>query len=151
MGEIDRIRDQLERSFRGESWHGPSVHQVLEDIDAAQAAAHPIADAHSIWEITLHMATWKRVVAQRVRGEVVMEVPDEENFPPAGKGAKEWSAAIAHLDAAHEDLLAALGSLREDELDERPYPKASSRYIQLHGAIQHDLYHAGQIAVLKKG
>jgi len=151
MGEIDRIRDQLGRSFQGNAWHGPAVLEVLEGVTAEQAAARPIADAHSIWEITLHMATWKSVVARRVRGEVVGDIPDEENFPPAGQGAKEWSAAIDRLRAAHAELVAALGTLREEQLDEPPYAKASTRYVQLHGAIQHDLYHAGQIAVLKKG
>jgi len=151
MGELERIREQFERSFKRESWHGPSVLEVLEGITADQAAARPIRDAHSIWEITLHMVTWKSVVARRVRGEVVVNIPEDENFPPAGKGPAEWAAAVERLEAAHADLLAALGTLREDQLDQPPYPKASSRYVQLHGAIQHDLYHAGQIAVLKKG
>ena len=150
MKELERIRDQFERSFKGPSWHGPAVLELLDGITAAQASARPIAGAHSIWEITQHMATWKSVVARRVRGEVVGNIPDDEDWPPAGQGAGEWAAARQRLEAAHADLVVALGSLREEQLDEPPYKDASKRYIQLHGAIQHDLYHAGQIAVLKK-
>jgi uncharacterized damage-inducible protein DinB len=151
MKETERIRDQFERSFKGPSWHGLAVLEVLDGVTAAQAAARPVAHPHSIWDITLHMTTWKSVVARRVRGEVVGNIPDDEDWPPAGKGADEWAATVERLKATHEDLVAALGSLREEQLDEPPYEKASSRYIQLHGAIQHDLYHAGQIVVLKKG
>jgi uncharacterized damage-inducible protein DinB len=150
MGEIQRIQDQLKRSFEGPSWHGPSVREVLEGVTAEQAVARPIAGAHSIWEITLHMATWKSVVARRVRGEVVGQVPDDVDWPKAGEGAQEWSAARQRLQSAHAELVEVLAALDEARLDEPPYPKASSRYVQLHGVIQHDLYHAGQIAVLKK-
>jgi uncharacterized damage-inducible protein DinB len=151
MREIERIRDQFQRSFKGPSWHGPAVLEVLYGVTAVQSAALPVAAAHSIWEITAHIATWKSVVARRVRGEVVGNIPDDEDWPPAGQGADAWAATLERLKAAHVDLVAALGSLREEQLDEPPYEKASNRYIQLHGAIQHDLYHAGQIAVLKKG
>jgi hypothetical protein len=57
---------------------------------------------------------------------------------------------LSRLRAAHQELRAAVLSLQGAQLDERPYPEASPRYVQLHGAIQHDLYHAGQIALLKK-
>jgi len=152
MGEIQRIEDQLKRSFEGGAWHGPGVLEVLAGVTAQQAAARPIPAAHSIWEITLHIATWKSVVARRVRGEVVTQVPDDVDWPPVeATDEARWTAALEHLRSAHGELREALAALREEQLDERPYPEASSRYIQLHGAIQHDLYHAGQIAVLKKG
>ncbi|TMQ71035.1 MAG: DinB family protein [Candidatus Eisenbacteria bacterium] len=150
MGEIRRIQEQLERSFNGESWHGPAVLEVLADVSPDQAAARPIAAAHGIGEITLHMATWKSVVARRVRGDVVDKVPDDMDWPRF-EGGPAWSAALQRLRTAHQELIEALGSLREEQLDQPPYPGASTRYVQLHGAIQHDLYHAGQIAVLKKG
>jgi uncharacterized damage-inducible protein DinB len=151
MGEIQRIREQLDRSFRGPAWHGPSVHEVLEGVTAAQATARPLGHAHSIGEIVLHMATWKSVVARRVSGEVVGNIPDDEDWPKAGGGESEWTAAKGRLESAHASLVAALGRLSDEQLDQPPYKDASTRYVQLHGVIQHDLYHAGQIAVLKKG
>lgn len=58
MKETDRIRDQLERAFSGNAWHGPSVLEILENVTASQAAAHPIAGANSIWELVLHIGAW---------------------------------------------------------------------------------------------
>jgi uncharacterized damage-inducible protein DinB len=151
MGEIQRIEEQLQRAFEGGAWHGPGVLELLAGVTGPQAAARPVAAAHSIWEITLHVATWKSVVARRVKGEVVKDVPPELDWPPVTAiGEKDWLDALGRLRAAHRDLRAALLALEDSQLDERPYPEASIRYVQLHGVIQHDLYHAGQIALLKK-
>jgi uncharacterized damage-inducible protein DinB len=151
MGEIQRIEEQLKRAYQGGAWHGPALLELLAGVTAAQAAARPLPAAHSIWEITLHVAAWKSVVARRVKGEAVKEVPAEVDWPPVrAVGEADWLAALARLRAAHRELCDALRSLDEAGLDEPPYPGASARYVQLHGAIQHDLYHAGQIALLKK-
>ena len=56
--DMEIIADQISRAFRGESWHGPSVREVLAGVSAEDAAAHPIAGAHSIWEIVLHLTGW---------------------------------------------------------------------------------------------
>jgi len=151
MGEIQRIEEQARRAFEGGAWHGPAVLELLAGVTAAQAAARPVPAAHSIWEIALHVATWKSVVARRVKGEVVKDVPTEVDWPPVRAiGEAEWVATLHRLREAHRELRDALLSLQESQLDERPYPEASPRYVQLHGAVQHDLYHAGQIALLKK-
>ena len=152
MSEIRRIQEQMKRAFEGNAWHGPSLLETLEDVSPARAAAKPIPAAHSIWEIALHAATWKSVVARRVSGEVVGSIPDDEDWPPVeDTGKASWQAAMARLRQAHEQLVKVTAGLSDGQLDEPPYPKASSRYVQLHGVIQHDLYHAGQIAVLKQG
>src|SRR5262249_54607190 len=110
MSEIQRIRDQLKRSFEANAWHGPAVLELLEGVTAKQAAARPIASAHSIWEIVLHMATWKSVVARRVSGEVVNQVPDDVDWPKVAPGGEpEWAAARQRLQAAHDELVEALG------------------------------------------
>jgi uncharacterized damage-inducible protein DinB len=151
MGEIQRIEEQARRAFEGGAWHGPAVLELLAGVTAAQAAARPLAAAHSIWEVTLHIATWKSIVARRVKGEVVKDVATEVDWPPVTAiGEAEWLETLNRLRTAHQDLRATLRSLDEAQLDERPYPEASPRHVQLHGAIQHDLYHAGQIALLKK-
>jgi hypothetical protein len=58
MKETERIRDQLHRAFAGDAWHGPSVLEILENVTASQAATRPIAGAHSIWELVLHIKAW---------------------------------------------------------------------------------------------
>jgi uncharacterized damage-inducible protein DinB len=152
MTEVKRIDDQLQRAFEGEAWHGPAVLEVLKGVTAAQAAARPIPSAHSIWELVLHMATWKNVVSRRLRGESVTDVPAEVDWPPVpATGKSEWEAAQARLREAHQDLRRTLATVKDEELEANPAPETSTRYVLLHGVIQHDLYHAGQIAVLKKG
>ena len=147
--EVARIQDQLRRAFEGDAWHGPSVLQLLADINAADAAARPITNAHSIWELVLHIAAGDRAVANRLAGGRG-EVTEGENFGPITEtSGGAWQTAIETLRAAHRELHDAIGMVDESRLDEPIGEGMSSVYIQLHGVIQHDLYHAGQIAILK--
>ena len=150
MSEMERIGDQLKRAFEGPAWHGPAVLEVLDGVTVARAAARPIPSAHGIWEITLHMATWKRVVKQRLLGKQV-EVTDEEDWPRvADTGGTAWAAAVEALKAEHRDLMRVVAEAPESRLAEPLVPGGNTGYVQLHGVVQHDLYHAGQIAVLKR-
>ena len=153
MAEVDRIRDQIVNAYEGGAWHGPSVKEVLEGVTAAQAARRPIAAAHSIWEIVLHVAVWQEIVGRRLTGEPGREVPPEEDFPPVQDTSEAaWAAALDRLATAHAGLLRAMEGVRDDQLDQAPAAQVPrSRYVLLHGAAQHDIYHAGQIAVLRKG
>src|SRR4030095_16175274 len=77
--EVDRIRDQFRRAFEGEAWHGPSVLALLDGVTAQQAAAHPIRGAHSICELTLHIAAWERACLRRLNGDPA-QLPDAEDW-----------------------------------------------------------------------
>ncbi|HXM35139.1 MAG TPA: DinB family protein [Pyrinomonadaceae bacterium] len=148
--EVERIQNQLQRAFAGEAWHGPSLLELLADVDAATAAARPIAGAHNIWELVLHIAAWDKAVAGRLGGSRVI-VSDEENFPVVDDTSEaSWQKAIETLKQNHRELMEAMGRVEEDRLDKPAVEGMSSVYGHMHGAIQHDLYHAGQIAVLKK-
>ena len=69
MLDVEILADQMSRAFRGKSWHGPSVLEALADVSAEDAAAYPIAGAHSIWEIVLHLISSYNLVLLRVHGE----------------------------------------------------------------------------------
>lgn len=154
MKEVERISEQFRRAFEGEAWHGPSVLELLKDVTAAQAAAHPVPGAHSIWELTLHIAAWESACARRLKGDRA-QLTDEEDWPEVNDTSEEaWENAKRHLHHTHEDLMAKVATVDEAQLDQ-PIIKAtdttfSSTYVTLHGGLQHDLYHAGQIAILKK-
>jgi len=153
MTEATRIADQLRRAFGGEAWHGDSVFEILDGVTAAQAAAHPIKNAHSIWELVLHIAAWDGAVLRRLGG-VAVELSDAENFPRVtdASGAA-WRAALARVRRVHEELVAAVATLPESRLYEMVPGKEGAHYTfyyMLHGVAQHELYHAGQIALLKK-
>jgi uncharacterized damage-inducible protein DinB len=150
MSEIERIVDQMDRAFNGDAWHGPSLESLLEGVTAEQASKHPIPSAHSIWELVNHIASWNSIVAHRASGEKV-DVSPEQDWPPVWEATDvAWKRSLEHLRECHARLRAAVQNLREEQLNEIAPGKDHSKYVMLHGAVQHDLYHAGQIAVLKK-
>jgi uncharacterized damage-inducible protein DinB len=152
MSEVKRIGSQLKRAFAGQAWHGPSLQELLADVTFEQAAARPFPNIHSIWELVLHLEAWTRTVTQCLEGQIMPEqLPMEENWPQ-GESASEtaWRGALAKLENGQRKLRDALRNLTDEKLEQivpgRPY----SFYFMLHGTIQHILYHAGQIALLKK-
>jgi uncharacterized damage-inducible protein DinB len=150
MTEIERIIDQLNRAFVGKAWHGPAVIEILEGITAQQAAAHPLADGHSIWELALHITAWTRAGSRRLQGDRA-QLTDAENFPAVThSGEQAWEQARESIKQAHEEFRSAILLLDDSRLDQPIIEGMSSVYVTLHGVIQHSLYHAGQIAILKK-
>ena len=150
MTEKARILDQLNRAFDGGAWHGPAVVEILEGITAQQAAARPFDGTHTIWELVLHIAAWERACRQRLGGERA-QLADSEDWPEVIHiNEQAWLQAKEALRQAHQELLDAVSKLDEARLDQPIIEGMSSVYVTLHGVIQHSLYHAGQIAMLKK-
>jgi uncharacterized damage-inducible protein DinB len=150
MSEINRILDQMDRAFAGDAWHGPSLESLLDGISGEDASQHPVRGAHSIWELVNHIAAWNSIVRQRAEGTAVA-VSTEMDWPPVWEATEmTWQRSLAHLRDCRARFRAVVRKLPEDKLDEIVPGKDHSLYVMLHGAIQHDLYHAGQIAVLKK-
>ncbi len=151
MSELDFIVDQLKRSFDGEAWHGPALMEILEGTNAATAAERPIASAHSIWELVLHVAAWERVITQRTTTKQPLTLSDAENFPSVSEVSESaWRDALQQLQAAHAQLIATASKLAQSRLDEQVPGKDYDIRFMLAGAAQHAAYHGGQIALLKK-
>lgn len=150
MTEIQRIVDQLNRAFAGEAWHGPAVREILDGITAPQAAARPFNGTHSIWELVLHIAAWEGACRSRLAGERA-QLSDAEDWPEVTSTNEEaWEQAKEALKQTHEELGQAVSGLDETRLDQPIIEGMGSVYVTLHGVIQHTLYHAGQIAILKR-
>jgi uncharacterized damage-inducible protein DinB len=153
MSEAQRIADQIRRAFEGNAWHGDSVLELLADVEAKTAAAHPIKNAHSIWELILHIATWDGIVRRRIGGEALMPT-DEENFPPVKDTSEAaWRKALEQVKSTHNDLVKAVSAFPDSRLQEQVPGKTGDHYnfcYMFSGIAQHELYHAGQIALLKK-
>ena len=153
MSETARIADQLRRAFRGEAWHGDSLFEILNRVTAAQAAARPIPHAHTIWELVLHIAAWDSAVRRRLAGES-LELSDEQNFPPVKDTSESaWRKTLEHVRRVHDELVQAVSETPDTRLTEQVPGKQGAHYnfyYMLHGVVQHELYHAGQIALLKK-
>lgn len=150
--EVDNIVDQLERTFEGDAWHGSSVSEVLACISAEQALARPIPAVHSIWEIVLHTSAWQRTVRERLEGKPLRSLPDAEDWPAIDDTSEAaWADAVGELRVEYELLKEEALHWRERDLGETTEGERYTVYEMLHGVIQHNLYHAGQIAVLAKG
>ena len=147
MNESLRIADQLHRAVFGGAWHGPAVKEVLAGVTAEQAAPHPIPGAHSIWELVYHVTAWIQEAEQTVRGKRYETLTGEQDWPPVTDTSEEaWNGTLTALEVAATALENAVLEFPHEKLGEGD----RSYYYLLHGIVQHNLYHAGQIALLKK-
>lgn len=146
--ETGRMADQLRRVYRGPSWLGPSIQELLSDVDEEGARRRTLPGAHTIWELVLHMTAWLRVARERLSGNGVREPEAAENWPGMGRSWREAKTALeSEIDALEQTIL----RFPDERLEERaPAIEEQTFYQLLHGVIQHSAYHAGQIAVLKK-
>jgi uncharacterized damage-inducible protein DinB len=148
--ETARIADQLKRSFQGEAWHGPALRELLAGVHAAMASARPIPDAHSIWELVLHVSAWEGAILRRIEGEA-LQLEGSGDFPEIQDVSEQaWQDTVETLNRKHHELAKAIAAMPESRLKELVPGKDYDFYFMLHGAVQHALYHAGQIALLKK-
>jgi len=154
MSENARLADQIRRAFEGEAWHGDSVTELLAKVDAKTAAAHPIKGAHSIWELLLHVAAWDDAVLRRSQGTAV-QLSDRENFPPVEDTSEAaWKKAVDAVKQKHDQLVKAVAAFPDSRLQDAVPGKEDKKYYDhfymFAGIVQHELYHAGQFALLKK-
>jgi len=157
MDEIERIADQLERVFDGDPWYGPSTMEVLRGVSADDAAHRPIPQAHTIWEIALHLASWNREVARRLATGAARE-PQDGDWPPMPEASPEnWRWAVDTVEASYRALIEEVRrfpATRLDEVmgDERDPPLGTgvSFYVHLHGIVQHCVAHTAQMSLLRK-
>jgi uncharacterized damage-inducible protein DinB len=151
MRERERIEDQLLRGLEGGAWHGPALLELLHGVTAEQAAAHPVPGAHSIWELVLHLESTYSLVLRRLHGESPT-LTKTEDWPPVPEPTEEnWRASMAALRSLNQLARHAVQQLPDDRLDQPvvPHPPYTA-WIQFTGLTQHDLYHAGQVALLKR-
>lgn len=147
MSEVKRIADQLRRSLSGTAWHGPSLFELLGDVTSEEANTHPVPGGHSIAELVLHVAAWMDVARRRLDTDVPT-LQGEADWPLPG----EWAAAVSTLRQAGTQLAERVDRLSDEDLEKKVRADAAeySQYFLLHGVTQHNLYHAGQIAMLRK-
>ncbi len=155
--ESEEIVHLIERVMTGDPWHGPSLAGILAGVTPDLAARRPPGGAHGIWDLVRHMTGWAREVTARLGGRPAQE-PDEGDWPAIGTLTPEaWRAAQDALFAAHVALMAAIRQagpavLSRPVVDfrENALGTGLSGYLTLHGIIHHTVYHAGQIALLKR-
>ena len=151
MSEVKRISDQLRRSHQGIAWHGLSLLELLDGVSAEQANRRVLPNAHTIWELVLHITAWEQVVTGGLAGETVPDLPPDRDFPAVADATDNgWKNALEQMNQVQRQLAQSIAQLTDDDLKRVVAGKEYSVCFMLHGVIQHKLYHAGQIAVFKK-
>jgi uncharacterized damage-inducible protein DinB len=145
--ESDRIIHLFEKTFDKQPWYGSSIMEILKNIKP-EIVFKKVNDTHSIIELVLHMVSWRTFVTNRLNGNDNYQVSEENNFPKPGS----WEDALKALQQSQVTLLEAAKKFPEEKLDDICPSKVHkyTYYTLLHGIVEHDVYHLGQIALLKK-
>ena len=149
---VDRLRALLGEAFDRPAWHGPNLRGLLRGVTARDAVVRLHPERHNIHELVVHCSYWKYTVTRRLRGERRGSFPLEGSnwFERNTADEKAWRADRALLDEQHARLLDAVARLTDADLDRKPPGSKHTVARLVMGAAAHDLYHAGQVAMLKR-
>jgi len=132
-------------------WHGPALAEVLSGLTHQQAAARPVGAAHSIWELVLHAATWAEIARARLDGRATADPPPDLDWPPIlDADAPSWDEAVERLRESYRALATRVRQADDTVLQAKVPGLEYSVWVMLHGVVEHGIYHAGQIALLKR-
>ena len=132
-------------------WHGPALIDLVGDVGADVAAARPVGGAHTIWELVLHLITWTDIVRERLQSVEPIEATPEQDWPAVREpSADAWRDAVERLKEAKRLLADDVRHLPDSRFEEPVPGRDYSVAVMLQGVVDHDSYHGGQIAVLKK-
>lgn len=144
--EIQNLIDTLTHTFEKNAWHGPAVLEALDDLRDAQAEQR-MGNSHNIIELIAHMTAWRNFVCEKLEGNAAFDIDtDEMNFPTS----VNLKTALKELKASQKRLLKLLEQTSIEKLEEKVPGRPFKFKIMLNGIIHHDLYHTGQIVLLKK-
>jgi hypothetical protein len=149
VSEVPRIARLLEQTFEGKPYYGPSVLGALENVTADVAARRPRWSAHSIWDLVAHLTAELDYARAIVEGTAGPWVEGETTWPDITDTSEAaWKEAIKDLVNANRELVCAVKQLDDNILDKKPIHVRGPFYLMLHGTLQHNIYHAGQISLL---
>lgn len=152
-GEGGLLLQILDAGFDKKSWHGPNLRGSLRGVGAALAAWRPHPARHNVWEIAVHAAYWKYVVRRRLRGEKRGSFPLKGSdwfVRPQSPTEQAWRADLELLEEMHRTMRAAVAALDPADLPRTPPGSTVSNAALISGIAAHDVYHAGQIQLLKR-
>lgn len=151
--EITQLLAVIDAAYDHKSWHGPNLRGAIRGLTIRQAAWRPASGRHNIWELVVHAAYWKYIALRRLTGGARGSFPLQgSNWMerPQELSDKAWKADIALLERMHRDLREAVAALSARDLTVTPKGSTVSNFAMLSGVAAHDLYHAGQIQLLKR-
>jgi hypothetical protein len=150
---IELLLEIMDQAFDRRGWHGTTLRGALRGVTPAQALWRPGHDRHNVWELTIHAAYWKYAVRRRLAGEAAGSFERKpSNWPdiPDPPDLRAWKRDIGLLEAEHGKLRQVVAGLSAADLERRS-PKGVWTYAEeIHGVAAHDLYHTGQIQLIKR-
>jgi hypothetical protein len=149
----DRLLAIIDAAYDRKSWHGTNLRGSIRGMTARQASWRPSPQRHNIWELVVHAAYWKYVVYRRLTSAPRGSFPREgSNWFVRGNRADDraWRSDVALLDETHRSLRSAIAILTPSDLNRKPASSKLSNFEIIAGIAAHDLYHAGQIQLLKR-
>src|SRR5262245_36901359 len=150
---VQQLLSILDQAYDRRSWHGTNLRGSIRGVSATDASWRPASHRHNIWELVVHAAYWKYAVWRRISGRPRGLFPYKGSnwFPrPSGSGEHQWRADVALLGRMHRLLRDAVADLTAADLLRRPKASRDTNFALISGAAAHDLYHAGQIQLLKR-
>jgi len=151
--EITILRQIIDEAYHNRAWHGTNLRGSIRGLTVSQASWRPSPARHNIWEVVVHCAYWKYIVRRRILGEKKGSFPLKGSnwFKRAGTGSeKAWREDIHLLEETHERLREAIAGLTSSDLKKKPFGSTWTNLQTISGIASHDLYHAGQIQLLKR-
>jgi hypothetical protein len=150
---IELLLEVMDQAFDRKGWHGTTLRGALRGVTPAEALWRPAAGRHNIWELTLHAAYWKYAVRRRLADAAIGSFDRKpSNWPaiPDPADSRAWKRDVAFLDAEHRKLREVVSELTPAALRLRS-PRGVWTYAEeIHGVAAHDLYHTGQIQLIKR-
>ncbi|MGH7675379.1 MAG: DinB family protein [Gemmatimonadales bacterium] len=151
--DISLLLEVFDQAFNHRAWHGTGLWGSIRGLEPAQALRRPGQGRHNIWEVVLHTAYWKYIVRRRLTRDPTIEFPRSgANWPrlPARPDARAWKADVALLKEQHRLLRETIARFPAARLRARGWRSTWSNAAHVYGIASHDLYHAGQIQLLKR-
>jgi len=146
--ELRSMLDLIDEAFDARAWHGPTLRRAVSGVTPAQAAWRPAAGRHNILELVAHAAYWKHEVRRRLRGGRREPFPLEgQNWVAVENGS--WQSVVRLLVDEHKALRATIAALPPRALARRVRGRDTAAFT-IRGIAAHDLYHAGQIQLLRR-
>jgi len=150
MKETARISKLFEDLYEGSPWIDVNIASTLKNISAQQASKKVAPGRNSIWEIVNHLVSWRMDVLQRIQGKVIKSPAHNYIVPVKDVSDKAWKNMLKQLDDSQQQWISILNDFNEKDFA-RVYPGNKMTYYEhIHGILQHDAYHLGQVVLLSK-
>lgn len=144
QNESRKIANTLHHTFEGTPWHGKSLMEILQNVDEDNCNLQ-LNESHTILALVQHITSWRKFVIEKLKGNDAFDLTVEENFK---ESKVEWNKALENLKKTQEELLHLIRQSPVLKLEDKVPGRTYTFEIMLHGLIHHDIYHAGQLAMI---